>query len=334
MSRPVAVVIGDIHFSVPNLELASSSLRQALYKANALQIPLVINGDLMDTKAILRAECVNRVMDILGTATGMVYVNIGNHDLLSEKGDDHSLHFLDNIADVVKSPVEIPYVGWVIPYQNSTERLSMFLKGIKPESRLIMHQGVQGAYLGHYTQDKTSLSSDHFKNFRVVSSHYHRRQDIQCGPIQKKQVGVFSYIGNPYTLNFGEAKDPSKGFSILHADGTLKHVDTNLRKHVLIERNITQLEYIVFGVEKNDLIMMRIRGPKNLLDAINKDKLGEKLFGHSNFKLDKEYDNLVFNSNTKKSKNNHELLDELIDRTGETDSRKKYMKKFWRDTLQ
>ena len=50
---PIAVLISDIHYNINTLPVADAALRQAIAKANELDVVLIVTGDLHDTKANL-----------------------------------------------------------------------------------------------------------------------------------------------------------------------------------------------------------------------------------------------------------------------------------------
>ena len=217
MTRPTAVVIGDIHFTVPTLELAASSVKQARDKAFSLGVPLILNGDTLDSKAIVRGECANRLIETLTDPNYKpreTIVNIGNHDLLSERSNEHSLNFLRPFVTLVDGIVFHESIrAFIIPYCPSTEYLKNLLDSLPTGSTVICHQGVRDSNGGHYILDKTALDKNSFSRFRTIASHYHQRQDIECrdNAIRYSEIlnniGIFSYIGNPHTLSFGEAND-------------------------------------------------------------------------------------------------------------------------------
>lgn len=348
MAKPIAVVISDIHFTPSTLELASISLRMAKDEAIKLKVPLVLAGDTLDTKAIMRAECVNELIDIFSAEKQAVetYVLVGNHDLLNEKGKDSSLDFLRPYVNVVdgktifKRSISTDWSSsikaYLLPYYSDNNLLSNILYNTKnrnPKGAIIIcHQGVQTAYMGHYTQDKTSLSPQSFSDFRVISGHYHRRQDIKTGKPRKGAIGLFSYIGNPYTQNFGEASDGPKGFQILKDNGLLEFIPTNLRKHIVIEREFKDLTAPVSDYVAGDLVWLKVTGLRSELSSINKKKLGSLLFGHDNYKLDlisKE----VITIKEIKSLSEAELFDSIIDNTGEPKEKSTYLKSLWREAL-
>lgn len=332
MNDPIAVIISDIHFTPSTLELASQSLLKAQYKAKMLDVPLVIAGDLLDSKAIIRAECANKLLQMLSVQDKTeTYIMIGNHDLINEKGTEHSLNFLWGFANIIDKPTEIDLCGeraLLIPYQSDLAKLRLLLEDPENPPLLIMHQGVEGAYMGHYVQDKTSLSKGTFGNHRVISGHYHRAQDIKCG-----NSGLFSYVGNPYSLSFGEALDGPKGFVVLYRDGHIERIPTNLRRHIIYETGIFELNNYDWGHQNpNDLIWLKVKGPKSELNKINKKEIGKRLFGHFNFKLDLIPTDLV-KVDKVEGMTDHQILDSIIDNSEETEKEKKYLKKLWREIL-
>jgi len=339
LSKPIAVLISDIHFTVATLELAKASLRGAFIRARKLQLPLVIAGDTLDSKAIMRGEVVNALLSIQQEFSDIeVHILVGNHDMLNEKGCEHALNFLAANWHVVDQPFWSERLKLhLVPYMNSSESLMYWLQNSPAkQSVIIMHQGVQTAYLGHYQQDKTSLPKEAFKDFRVISGHYHRRQDIKCGPPRTGAIGLFSYIGNPYSLSFGEASDGPKGFQILNSDGTLTPVYTNLRKHIIMELDMEGLNdarAVGIGAEPGDLVWLKVSGSFTELEKLNKQEIGMELLGHTNFKLDKIHtDSPKLEVQTDKL-TGEEILDKMIDATDEKPPEKKALKSLWRDVL-
>lgn len=343
--RPIAVLISDIHFTVQTLELASQALLKAQFKAKMLDVPLVIAGDTLDSKAIIRAECANRLLQLLGVSDApKTYIMVGNHDLCNEKGNENSLNFLhgwQKDLTVVRNPMEVNLCGVIvqlIPYQSDLKKLKDLLKEEYLAKTIIMHQGLEGADMGHYVLDKTSLSKRWFSEYRVISGHYHKAQDIQCRQdIKEGNIGLFSYIGNPYTLSFGEADHDLKGYRILYSDGSLETVYLGLRKHCKIDLNTSDLlgkhGFAVPYFDKDDLLWVKLYGPKYELDQISKDWLAKTLVYHNNFKLDKINSDKT-ESFKKSNMSSHNVLDILIDQTSESAEQKKTLKSIWRNLLE
>jgi UDP-2,3-diacylglucosamine pyrophosphatase LpxH len=366
MRRPVAVICSDVHYNLQTLPLADAAMRMAVSKANELGVPLIVAGDLHDTKANLRGECMNAMIKTFNLLDRHLdcFILRGNHDAINEKSVEHSLSFLYTpfIADsdcesdgcaghkIVDTPLFTNLVCvnnksvHLIPYQHNPHDLRTYLKKVDEGSCIIMHQGLQGTNSGDYMHDKSAISHEDVKDFRVISGHYHTRQTIKTRmlprciggsfkAIQREHflhdigVGLFDYIGNPYTLTYGEANDPPKGFQILMDDGTLEFVPTNLRKHVVWNEVIGQ-HIDQPSVNEGDLLWIKIHGTREQLANITRSSIPLSM----PFKLDLIPTNTtsVHDSQTATLKSG-ELLDSLIDGlTATSDERKTRLKQLWK----
>src|ERR1019366_142702 len=325
--KTIAVLILDIHFSLPTLKLANAATLQAVEKANDLEIPVIIPGDIHDTKANLRGECVNAMLSSLSNCVFTPAVLVGNHDKINEKSEDHSLNFLREAAIIVDSPQELHEGTYAIPYQHDSDVLRAYLKTITKGSTLIMHQGLQGSHMGDYIQDKSAINPEDVAGFRVISGHYHARQTINL-----PDGGKWDYVGNPYTVSFGEANDPPKGFQILYDDGSLEFVPTNLRKHIIVDFNANDFDPNENGTADagpGDLVWVKIKGTHEELNKITRAKVKE-YFNLETFKLDLIPTGGITEKPTKQL-GSTELMDSLIDSLTETsDERKLRLKELWR----
>jgi DNA repair exonuclease SbcCD nuclease subunit len=345
MSKPIAVLISDIHFTVSTLEFASQSLLKAQFKAKLLNVPLVIAGDTLDSKAVVRAECANKLISMLSVIDAPdTIMLVGNHDLCNEKGKDHSLNFLKPYCTVIDSPQIgrlLSTEAMLIPYQSDPQAIKNILSDEEHScpKLIIMHQGIIGSEAGHYIQDKSALSKEDVADFRVISGHYHKRQHIITNHKEVNWIGTFSYIGNPYTLGFGEANDPPKGFQILMDDGSLEFVPTNLRKHVIIEHDLTTDESkwssgpIIMDGNIMDLVWVKIKGTKEQLMAFNKNEWLKDKGIPRNVKIDlipteTETAEVVQIENTSQD----QVFDGLIDSlTNTSEDRKTRLKTMWKN---
>ncbi len=338
MSKPLAVLISDVHYNITTLPLADAAMRMAIAKANELGAPLIVAGDLHDTKANLRAECVNAMIETFKTLGVNCYVLRGNHDSINEKSTTHALNFLPDTVTLADKDMIFAHDCnvWIVPYQHDVNDMYQKLKEIQDMqgSTIIMHQGVHGSLSGEYIQDKTAIPKEWLKDFRVISGHYHTRQDIKCGRPQKGAVGLFSYIGNPYTLNYAEANDPPKGFQILMDDGTLEFIPTNLRRHIVLNVDKIQItgKVPVEDIRDIDLVKVKYTGTKEELSKINKQTLGKELGLPDSYKLE------LIPLDTKSTQENvphrstNESLDTIIDTMpNTTDSQKERLKTLWRN---
>lgn len=337
MSKPVAVLISDIHYNISTLPFADAATRMAVAKANELIVPLVVAGDLHDTKAAHRAECQEAMLNTFAEARIDPIILVGNHCRRHEKSPEHALHFLKGIASIVSSPVTWDngsLTATLIPYQSTPQEFTAALTQSPPGIPIICHQGLLGANMGHYIQDKSAVTRDDVADFRVISGHYHRRQDIKCGRPRKGAVGLFSYIGNPFTLTFGESEDPDKGFQILHDNGLLEFVPTNLRRHIIIEGQhhggVLCLTPLQTPPGAEDLVWIKIKGSSAELAKINKEEFGLKVLGHSNYRLEKILVGGV-QTEVKSSWAPAQLMDTLVDNAEEELETRASLKKLWRE---
>lgn len=329
LKQAIAVIINDIHYNINTLEIADKVTRMAVDKANELDIPLIIAGDLHDTKANMRAECVNRMLETLELVRMEAHVIVGNHDKINEKSKDNSLDFLKSVARIVDEPqaftieLEKSYGPiYYIPYHDNPEELRTYLKLIPKDRILIMHQGLNSSNSGHYIQDRSAINPEDVAGRRVISGHYHTRQDIKL-----PGDGLWTYTGNPYTLNFGEANDPEKGFHVLYQDGTLDFIPTKVRKHVIWDLTFQQMltmDGVPMSDNSEDLAWIKVRGTREELTLVGQiPKAGCKL------------DLIPLDSETKAPQvqlNQSETLDVLIDSlTNTSDDQKQRLKQLWKD---
>lgn len=323
MKKPKAVLISDIHFTLPTLELASYSLQHAINTAEELKVPLFICGDTNDTKSIIRAEIANRLIEILSASKTRVIILIGNHDRLNEKSLEHSLNFLEPYATIVNEP-DVIEGFFCIPYYNSLEALQSIIQTIPKGLPVLMHQGFLGAFMGDYIQDKTSIDPGSVKNHVVFSGHYHKHQ----------QLSSVTYIGNPYTLSYGEANDGPKGYLIVNEDSSFERVILDLRKHFVLEYNVSDIKELsdIPPFRDDDLVWLKIKGTLSELNQLNKEHL-QILFNKQDLKI--EY--VILKSNDikieTKTLSDTEILDSIIDKQIDTDEWKTYLKGLWRETF-
>lgn len=305
--------------------MASKALQAAMDKATELEVPLVVAGDLHDNKAIIRAEVANRLLEIFKGYVGQSFILVGNHDLINEKSTEHGLNYLRPYSTIIDEPTfDYTHKLFMIPYQNDSQKLMSFVKGVRSGTILIMHQGFKGAYLGDYIQDKTSIDPILVKDFRIISGHYHKHQSIS----------TVTYIGNPYTLTFGEANDGPKGFLILNSDGTFTREILKLRKHVIKEfSSVDDLSghICAFGelfCNENDLLWIKVKDKKENLTFDKKDLVS--FLCVKDFKLDLIPTDAPIQPVQIEKKTDSEILDALIDQLEDKD----YLKKLWKDVYE
>lgn len=331
-NRLIAVLISDVHYNINTLEVADKAMRMAISCANALGVRVVVCGDLHDSKANLRGECVNAMIKTWQTAKTPIITLRGNHDSLNERSEEHSLNFLAPYGKIVGSTIFEPDLqAWLVPYHHNPDELREFLRSdaVEADQTLIMHQGIQDASPGHYIQDKSALTKDDLAGLRVISGHYHTRQSFAL-----PHGGKFDYVGNPYTLNFAEARDPEKGFQILCSDGSLEFVPTDLRAHRVLEYTVEQLKGdAIFLGEPNDIVWVKVTGTQAELARLTKSQVAYDLDITQDFRLDLIPVDVRTDVSTaaQQTLSNAELYDSLIDSlTNTEDARKVRLKALWK----
>jgi DNA repair exonuclease SbcCD nuclease subunit len=290
-----------------------------------------MNGDTLDTKAVIRAEIANRLIELLESTPVEVIINTGNHDLLNSESKESSLNFLRPYATVVSSPTTTQGLN-IIPYQNNTENFLTALNKFPKGSVVIGHQGTLGGNMGEYVQDKSAFDYKLASNYKVFLSHYHSFYEL----------GTTVSIGSPYTINFAEAKDPEKGFLVVYDDGSYDRVLTNLRRHHVIEMTCAEIkgyaqacamEHPLYYVKPEDLLWLKITGSKSELSTISKKQLGV-IIGKEDFKLDLLPTENETTTPVSKNLTNAETLDKLIDELSDTVDEKQRLKTMWRQILE
>ena len=342
MSKPTAVIISDVHYSMQTLEVADKAMRLAVAKSNELGVPLVVCGDLHDSKANIRAECMNTMTKTFELCKQHSIILRGNHCSVNEKSEEHALGFLSRTSQIVSTIGK--FRNWCfIAYQHDPMEFSLALARIPKGSTIFCHQGVMGSNAGHYIQDKSAVPIEWIKGYRVISGHYHNRQTLHSygsippGMSVNGPRGLWDYVGNPYTLNFAEANDPEKGFQILYEDGSLEFVPTNLRKHIII--NIEYTNSAVFTISKyapikeKDIIWVKVTGPSDEVCNLTHKSIAKVFNFTHDFKLDliplevTPGEKLEVNESITQV----QMLDTLIDNLTNTDNtRKLRLKELWK----
>lgn len=302
--KPIFVIISDLHFTEQTLVEAEHSIMSALQKASDLKVPLVVAGDTLDAKNNMKATCVNKLIGLFSYGRDILnvkmFVMVGNHDRINERYFNcmqHSLRFLMPYCTVVSTTYGIyeadsPDNVVFISYCPDNEVLNKILKNIPPRARgrIVMHQGYTKAKFGHYINDKSAVPHESIKDFKVISGHYHEGQTISLDGYNS-----WTYIGNPYTLNFGEANHPDKGFAIVYEDFSMQRIPLyGLRKHVvdhLVVDDPTQLHTLTsIDSEEEDLIWVKLHGKKSVLDKITLEDIHNSgLYKSKSIKLTREY---------------------------------------------
>jgi DNA repair exonuclease SbcCD nuclease subunit len=327
--HPIAVLISDCHFTPATLDVATDAFVLAQNKAKELGVKLLVCGDTLDTKAVMRAECVNRLIELIDRYPYIIFL-VGNHDRINEKSLEHSLNFIPRVGcGVINEATTLEIQGTevtFVPYQTDAKDLENVLNDNNTASIVVAHQGIKGSNSGHYFSDHSAIDAAKCYGRRIISGHYHTRQTIEL-----EEGGQWDYIGNPYTLNFGEALDPAKGFQVLYNDGSLEFIATNLRKHIVREVDFKELEFFEDRIKPGDLVWLKVRGSRVDLSTVNRADLIAKGWPVG-LKLD-----LIYTDQPTKTPisnlSQSEALDAIIDNMTYPQDQKDDLKKLWRNLV-
>ena len=272
--------ITDVHISIKNLSVSIEVLREALQLARDRKVPLLISGDLNDTKAVMRSEWVKALLDLFDEFKDVtIIVLTGNHDLDNKNSSSNSLEFLRNNSNVIliakARAIKINDVEWyAIPYQPTTDQFRAELNearrlGIK---KLIAHQGVLGAHMGDYIVDESSISPEEFADFEIVLlGHYHKYQSHDN----------YMYGGSPFTVNHGESGQRKfiHTVSLLESGKiNVDHFETKARRHIkyIVEsdEDLLKIEPIIGSIAQ-----VILKGPKEFVKKHNDTNKFKKITG-------------------------------------------------------
>ena len=267
------VAISDVHVSLKTLDVSLKVLSKAIAKCEELNVPLVIGGDLNDTKAVLRAEYVKELINLFKCSKQKIFVLIGNHDLINKAGYEHSLEFLNLLpnVEVIDENQIITFndvkIGF-IPYKNTQQEMRQALDEMRSSGikNLICHQGFFGAFMGDYVVDESSINPDELKDFdHVFSGHYHKHQFVSDN---------IMYFGSPFTINFSETMD-EKYFWVIQKDNDRlipNGILTNVRSHKLaVWENEKPQEPKKF--DKDTILKVLLRGTKEFVLSFKKEDI-------------------------------------------------------------
>lgn len=270
--------ISDVHLKLSTIDVSMLVLRQSLNTSRELGIPLLINGDLNDTKALLRSECVRAILNLFREYEDIpVFINVGNHDLENKNSDNNSLMFLNTLPNVsvIEKETIVKFGGvdfGVIPYKRTNNEFldaaDLFRQGgIK---NLLTHQGYMSAFMGDYVVDESSVNPQLVADFdKIISGHYHKAQNVGSN---------ITYTGSPYTVNFGEAGQDKFYWVIGWEDEkvVMQSIQTTARRHEVLEFN-NKIPRTVPKYPENTILKVVLKGSKEFCARTKREKIQKKV---------------------------------------------------------
>jgi DNA repair exonuclease SbcCD nuclease subunit len=220
-------VVGDIHCKLENLD----KVKLLFEIIESLGNPTILLGDLLDTKDLVRARCLNLYYECFSKSKLEFTVLVGNHDLINIDRKDHALTPLCALKNV--TIVDEPYISTnylFLPYNKSLSELSeSVIHAKESEIKFIFgHLDIQNFNYGNGIISQEGFKLEDFKGFkRVLLGHYH------C--FQTKDN--LTYLGTPFSHSFGES-DQTKYIGILDIEiNQLELLETPFPKHRTFEIN-------------------------------------------------------------------------------------------------
>lgn len=265
--------ISDVHISIKNLDVSLQVLREALTLARNQKVPLLISGDLNDTKAVMRSEWVKELIDLFEEFSDVqIVILTGNHDLDNKNASSNSLYFTKNISNVtlfsepgVWGPNGTNF--YIIPYQSNKDKFKACLDAARllKIRNIIAHQGILGAHMGDYIVDESSIAPEELADFDIVLlGHYHKFQTLGVN-------NNITYCGSPFTVNFGESEQTKFIHLVSEVDDgkfNIDHQITMARRHIkhVVE---SDEDFAKLPTVAGSLLQVVLKGPKEFVRKYN-----------------------------------------------------------------
>lgn len=261
---------GDPHAKPDNLE----KLAQLFDWAEQLGNPVLILGDLLDTKEVVRGSCLNFCLERMARSRLKFRILVGNHDWFNLECQDHSLRALALLpnVEVVAEPQVLDFgsgvSGLCVPYIHHADAFLQVIQGCPPGvPLLVMHQGVTGFDYGNGRIAETEggiVPEAALVRFRkVYSGHFHAYQ----------KRGNLVFIGTPFSHSHGESDqrkyiglfDPKRMHEELLESPFPRHV--TLHVDCDVEEKDQTLAGLRAAVERKDHVRVVLSGTQ---DHINR----------------------------------------------------------------
>lgn len=244
-------LIGDIHCRLDNL----SKVNTLFDIIEELDNPTILLGDQLDSKAIVRAECINLLYSRLNSSKLHFTVLIGNHELITPNASAHSLETLKSISNVtiIDYPQGRTFGNKRIqffPYMKDLYAIRKELDHARNSNvdYVIGHFDTLGEDYGNGFLAEHGLNMQDYRDFkRVISGHFHKYAQNQN----------LLYLGTPFSHSFGET-DQTKYIGIWDTEtDNLELIQTPFPQHKTYtvdcdsEVNI-QESWLIFELDMNN----------------------------------------------------------------------------------
>jgi len=215
-------IVGDPHAKPDNLD----KIHTLFNMLEDLGNPVIILGDLLDTKEIIRGRCLNTYYERFQNSKLHFSVIVGNHDYFNLTCKEHALEIFKILPNVkvIDIPITIENIT-LFPFYSDLDALKKLLK--KTTTPFVMgHFDTIGFDYGTGRIAEKGLTLKDFSKFKqVISGHYHK----------SAQVKNLCYLGSPFSHSFGESNQ-DKFIGVFNTEnGELKLLSTPFPRHTTTE---------------------------------------------------------------------------------------------------
>lgn len=235
------LVVGDPHCQPDNLD----KIKKLFSLVESYGLPTIWLGDLLHTKDIVRAQCLNAYMTYFTNTQLKHIILIGNHDWTSKDCKEHALEPLKALYDI--TIVDRPFQEGktlFLPYSSSIEAFRASLSDAK---YLFMHQGVTGCDYGNGFIAENELPIEDLAAYeKVISGHFHRYQ----------VKDNLTYLGTPFSHTFGESNQIKYLGIFDDSDGSLELIETDFPKHITEEYHIGLENHLNLDEENYNRVLL------------------------------------------------------------------------------
>jgi len=259
------VLIGDPHAKPDNLH----KIRKLCDIVENYNLPAVWLGDLLDTKDIVRAQCLNTYYKYFSTSKLKHIILVGNHDYTTGECSEHALETLKALPNV--KVVDEPYMEGTtlfLPYYRDNNKLRNQL--VKADV-VICHMDIKSFDYGNGFISEEGIHPEELKDYKlIISGHYHKYQ-------QKNNI---TYLGTPFSHNFGESNQDKYLGIFNDEDTSFSTISTDFPKHRTIELDLSNNHE--FDINNVDHFRLIIKGNREQIETFDYSK-------YPGFKIVPEY---------------------------------------------
>ena len=205
--------------------------------AEDLNNPVIILGDLLDTKDIVRARVFNFVHKRLKASSLKFYILVGNHDKIVLQGKEHSLETLKELknVDVIDEP-RVHGDMLMLPYFHEKEDFREAVKNHKTKHTkyLFFHNGIKGFDYGN-NYIATGKASDELHlcdvgGFKLaIGGHFHKFA----------REANLMFLGTPFSHSFGESNQVKYIGIFDSLSGEVELLETPFPRHRTVNYEIS-----------------------------------------------------------------------------------------------